>query len=209
MAVIPGSHKLDQMPHRDTFDRHNLLTRGQEIAVEVDASQSVPLNLRPGEMSLHHVRLVHGSAPNPSLDRRIGFAIRYIPTSIRQLEGEDSATLVRGEDRFHYFEHEPSPRIDMDPALLELHRQIPARYARLLALKLQEDCGIDIVSDGEQSRQHFVHGFLEGVDGIDFARRVPMGIRNNRYEAMVPTVTGPLRRKGPVHAAEARIARAH
>src|ERR1051325_10081938 len=79
----------------------------------------------------------------------------------------------------------------------------------LLALKTQEDSGIDIVSDGEQSRQHFVHGSLEGVDGIAFARRVPMGIRNNRYEAMVPTVTGPLRRKGPVHAAEARIARAH
>src|SRR5437763_12528795 len=83
------------------------------------------------------------------------------------------------------------------------------RDATLLALKLQEDSGIDIVSDGEQSRQHFVHGFLEGIDGIDFDRRVRMGIRNNRYEAMVPTVTGPLRRKGPVHAAEARIARAH
>src|SRR5260370_36386964 len=83
------------------------------------------------------------------------------------------------------------------------------RDATLLALKLQEDCGIDIVSDGEQSRQHFVHGFLEGIDGIDFARRVPMGIRNNRYQAMVPTVTGPLRRRHPVHAAEARIARAH
>jgi 5-methyltetrahydropteroyltriglutamate--homocysteine methyltransferase len=83
------------------------------------------------------------------------------------------------------------------------------RDATLLALKIQEDCGIDIVSDGEQSRQHFVHGFLEGIDGIDFTRRVPMGIRNNRYEAMVPTVTGPLRRKGPVHAEGARIARAH
>jgi 5-methyltetrahydropteroyltriglutamate--homocysteine methyltransferase len=83
------------------------------------------------------------------------------------------------------------------------------RDATLLALKLQEDAGIDIVSDGEQSRQHFVHGFLEGVEGIDFARQVSMGIRNNRYEAMVPTVTGPLRRKGPVHAEEARIARAH
>src|SRR5882762_1646203 len=79
----------------------------------------------------------------------------------------------------------------------------------LLALKLQEDAGIDIVSDGEQSRQHFVHGFLEGVDGIDLARLVPMGIRNNRYEAMVPTVTGPLRRKGAVHGGEARVARAH
>src|SRR4029077_2097541 len=83
------------------------------------------------------------------------------------------------------------------------------RDATLLALKLQEDAGIDIVSDGEQSRQHFVHGFLEGIEGIDFGRRVRMGIRNNRYEALVPTVIGPLRRKHPVHAAEARIARAH
>jgi 5-methyltetrahydropteroyltriglutamate--homocysteine methyltransferase len=83
------------------------------------------------------------------------------------------------------------------------------RDATLLALKIQEDAGIGIVSDGEQSRQHFVHGFLEGIDGIDFARRVPMGIRNNRYEAMVPTVTAPLRRKGPVHAEEAQTARAH
>src|SRR5207302_3840293 len=66
------------------------------------------------------------------------------------------------------------------------------RDATLLALKLQEDAGIDIVRDGEQSRQHFVHGFLEGVDGIDFDRRVRMGIRNNRYEALVPTVTGKL-----------------
>jgi non-haem Fe2+, alpha-ketoglutarate-dependent halogenase len=132
MAVIPASHKLDQMPHRDTFHRHNLLTRGQEIAVEVDEAQAVPLTLRPGEMSLHHVRLVHGSAPNPSLDRRIGFAIRYIPTAIRQLEGEDSATLVRGEDRFHHFAHEPRPKIDMDPELLELHRQIAERNAKIL-----------------------------------------------------------------------------
>lgn len=132
MAVIPESHKFDQMPHRDTFHRHNLLTRGQEIAVEVDDGKAVPLNLRPGEMSLHHVRLVHGSAPNPSLDRRIGFAIRYIPASIRQLEGEDSATLVRGEDRFRHFEHEPRPTIDMDPEMLELHRQIAARNAKIL-----------------------------------------------------------------------------
>jgi len=83
------------------------------------------------------------------------------------------------------------------------------RDAVLIALKLQEDAGIDIVTDGEQSRQHFVHGFLEGIDGIDFGRRVRMGIRNNRYEALVPTVTGPLRRRGPVHAADALIARTH
>jgi 5-methyltetrahydropteroyltriglutamate--homocysteine methyltransferase len=81
--------------------------------------------------------------------------------------------------------------------------------ATVLAIKLQEDAGIEVVSDGEQSRQHFVHGFLEFVDGIDFGKRVEMGIRNNRYKAMVPTVTGALRLKGRVHAAEARHARAH
>ena len=81
--------------------------------------------------------------------------------------------------------------------------------ATLLSVKEQEDAGIDIVSDGEQSRQHFVHGFLEFVDGIDFNRKVEMGIRNDRYKAMVPTVTGALRLRGRVHAAEARHARAH
>jgi 5-methyltetrahydropteroyltriglutamate--homocysteine methyltransferase len=81
--------------------------------------------------------------------------------------------------------------------------------ATLLALKLQEDAGIDIVADDEQARQHFVHGFLEAVEGIDFGRRVEMGIRNNRYKAMCPTVTGPLRLRTRVHAQEARLARAH
>ena len=81
--------------------------------------------------------------------------------------------------------------------------------ATLLAIKLQEDAGIDVVTDGEQSRQHFVHGFLEFVDGIDFAHKVEMGIRNDRYKAMVPTVTGALKLKGRVHGTEARHARAH
>jgi 5-methyltetrahydropteroyltriglutamate--homocysteine methyltransferase len=81
--------------------------------------------------------------------------------------------------------------------------------ATLLALKMQEDAGIDIVSDGEQSRQHFVHGFLEFVEGIDFGKKVEMGIRGDRYKAMVPTVTGELRLKGRVHQTEARHARAH
>jgi 5-methyltetrahydropteroyltriglutamate--homocysteine methyltransferase len=81
--------------------------------------------------------------------------------------------------------------------------------ATLLAIKLQEDAGIDVVSDGEQARQHFVHGFLERISGIDFEHKVEMGIRNNRYKAMVPTVTGPIRLDGRVHEAEARHARAH
>jgi 5-methyltetrahydropteroyltriglutamate--homocysteine methyltransferase len=81
--------------------------------------------------------------------------------------------------------------------------------ATVLALKLQEDAGIDIVSDGEQARQHFVHGFLEAVDGIDFNNKVEMGIRNDRYKAMCPTVTGELKLRSRVHAREARLARAH
>jgi 5-methyltetrahydropteroyltriglutamate--homocysteine methyltransferase len=83
------------------------------------------------------------------------------------------------------------------------------RDATRLWIKVQEDAGIDIVSEGEQSRQHFVHGFLEAVDGIDFARKVELGIRNNRYKALVPTVVAPLRLKGRVHATEARFAREH
>jgi 5-methyltetrahydropteroyltriglutamate--homocysteine methyltransferase len=83
------------------------------------------------------------------------------------------------------------------------------RDATVLAIKLQEDAGIDIVTEGEQARQHFVHGFLEKVDGIDFAHKVEMGIRKDRYKAMVPQVVAPLRLKGRVHADEARIARTH
>jgi non-haem Fe2+, alpha-ketoglutarate-dependent halogenase len=132
MQVIPGTHKTDQIPHRDTFDKHNLLTRGQEIAVDVDQSKAVTITLEPGEMSLHHVRLVHGSPPNTSDDRRIGFAIRYVPTSVSQVMGEDSATLVRGTDRFGHFELEPRPSRDLDPALVALHKQITERNAQIL-----------------------------------------------------------------------------
>ena len=81
--------------------------------------------------------------------------------------------------------------------------------ATLLWIKAQEDAGLDVIGDGEQARQHFVHGFLEQVEGIDFANKVKMGIRNNRYDAMVPQVIAPLKLKGRVHAMEARLARAH
>ena len=102
------------------------------------------------------------------------------------------------------------PQMLWAPWQLESEALVEAkRDATLLALKQQEDAGIDIVTDGEQARQHFVHGFLEHIEGIDFARRVTMGIRNNRYNAEVPTVIGPLRRKQGVHRFEAEIARAH
>ncbi|PPQ17650.1 methionine synthase [Bradyrhizobium sp. AC87j1] len=83
------------------------------------------------------------------------------------------------------------------------------RDATLIWLKIQEDAGIDILTEGEQARQHFVHGFLEKIDGIDFAHKVEMGIRKDRYKAMVPQVVAPLRLKGRVHAFEARAARTH
>lgn len=83
------------------------------------------------------------------------------------------------------------------------------RDATMLAVKVQEDAGIDIVTEGEQARQHFVHGFLEKIEGIDFAHKVEMGIRKDRYKAMVPQVVAPLRLQGRVHADEARVARTH
>jgi non-heme Fe2+,alpha-ketoglutarate-dependent halogenase len=132
MEVIPGTHLMDQVPHKDTFNDNNLLSRGQEVAVDLDASRAVRLDLRPGEMSLHHVRLVHGSPPNPSGERRIGFAIRYIPTSVRQLHGDDAATLVRGVDHFNTFEHEPIPTADQQPEMIRLHKELTARSAKIL-----------------------------------------------------------------------------
>jgi hypothetical protein len=92
----------------------------------------VTITLEPGEMSLHHVRLVHGSPSNTSDDRRIGFAIRYIPASVGQITGADSATLVRGSDRHHRFELEPCPSRDLDPELVALHKQVTGRNAQIL-----------------------------------------------------------------------------
>jgi hypothetical protein len=125
MRVIPDTQSLEQIAHRDTFAANNLLTRGQEIAVEVDEAKAVMLSLQPGEMSLHHVRLIHGSDPNPSGKRRIGFAIRYLPTHVRQVVGiRDSATLVRGVDRFGNFEPEYPPDRDLSDAARAFHARV-------------------------------------------------------------------------------------
>jgi len=132
MKYIPGSH-LAQLEHRDTFDKANLLSRGQEIAVEVDAGKAVTLELQPGEMSLHHVRLVHGSDRNPSGRRRIGFAIRYLPTHVRQVVGSsDSATLVRGVDAFGNFAPERPPELDYSQAARAYHGSVLNRANQVL-----------------------------------------------------------------------------
>jgi ectoine hydroxylase-related dioxygenase (phytanoyl-CoA dioxygenase family) len=93
--------------------------------VEVNEKDAVNLELQPGEFSLHHVRLVHGSEPNLAAYRRIGYAIRYLPTYVKQIVGaRDSATLVRGVDEFHHFDMEPRPKADLDPDAVALHKQI-------------------------------------------------------------------------------------
>jgi len=133
MRVVPGTHLRDQLPHRDTFAENNLLTRGQEVAVEVQGDKAVDLTLEPGEMSLHHVRIVHGSEPNRARYRRIGFAIRYVPTYVRQTEGpRDYATLVRGKDDYHHFDYEPVPRIDLGAEEVAEHKRITEEANKIL-----------------------------------------------------------------------------
>jgi non-heme Fe2+,alpha-ketoglutarate-dependent halogenase len=133
MRVVPGTHKRDVVPHADTFGEHNMLSRGQEIAVEVDEADAVDLVLQPGQMSLHHVKIFHGSRHNAADDRRIGFAIRFLPPHVRQQVGAaDSATLVRGEDRYRHFELEPAPARDLAPEAVAYHQQVRDRRVAIL-----------------------------------------------------------------------------
>ena len=133
MRVVPRSHTMAQVPHRDTFRPQNLLSRGQEIMVDVDEATAETLALKAGEMSLHHVRLIHGSDPNPSDTRRIGFAIRYLPTYVRQVAGtHDWATLVRGVDRYGNFEPEQRPDADMSESAQAYHAAVVGGHAKIL-----------------------------------------------------------------------------
>jgi hypothetical protein len=122
MRVVPGTHLVD-LPHVDTFAKHNMLSRGQEVAVDLGDRGFVEMELKAGEMSLHHVGIVHGSEPNNSDRRRVGFAVRYMAPHVKQtIVATDGATLVRGTDRFGHFEHEPRPRADMDPEAVAFHK---------------------------------------------------------------------------------------
>lgn len=132
MEFIPGTHRMGQLPHADTFHEHNLLSRGQEIAVKVDAGKAVKVPLKAGEMSLHHVKLAHYSGPNTTGDRRIGLAIRYIPPHVHQTKVRDSATLVRGRDTGGHYELEPAPQADRDEAALAAHRAAMERQVAAL-----------------------------------------------------------------------------
>jgi hypothetical protein len=133
MRVIPGTHLVDQLPHQDTFAENNLLSRGQEVAVEVNEADAVNIELQPGEFSLHHVRLVHGSDPNQADYRRLGYAVRYIPTYVKQTVGpRDCATLVRGVDNYHHFDMEPVPKADLDPEAVALHARVTEEANQIL-----------------------------------------------------------------------------
>ncbi len=116
MRVVPGTHRLGDLPHRDTFATNNVLSRGETVELAIDEAQAVDVILRAGEMSLHHLRTVHGSPPNVSDDRRIGYAIRYLAPHMRPAAGRASAMLVRGRDGHGHFEPEPRPAQDLDPA---------------------------------------------------------------------------------------------
>ena len=140
MKFVAGTHK-QQVKHEDTFDQNNLLTRGQEIAVEVDEDKAVYVELKPGQASLHHVLLFHGSEPNRSDDRRIGLAVRYIPTHLKQAVGQrDWATLVRGKDTYGHFQPEYVPKKDLEPEALGLPQGGNGRAIAGALSRHRQDC---------------------------------------------------------------------
>jgi len=128
MKFVAGSQKLDMVEHIDTYNDNNLLSRGQEIAVDVEEDQAVQVELMPGEMSLHHGKLFHGSSPNETSDRRIGLALRYISTDMSQSSGlKPYAKLVSGVDKYGHFQLLDSPMgvlTDKDVAIASENIQI-------------------------------------------------------------------------------------
>ncbi len=134
MKFVPGSHKTQIVPHNDTFAEDNLLSRGQEIAVEVDEADAVAAALSPGQMSLHHGRLFHGSGPNTTDDRRIGLVIRYIrPDTPSTGQGKDFGVMMRGVDR-HGTRANVAPLAgDFTPAQMALYAEVTGTQAQVLA----------------------------------------------------------------------------
>jgi hypothetical protein len=130
MRVVPGTHKTPKLPQRETYAPDNMLSRGQEIAVEVDEAQAVDLILQPGETSLHHIGLVHGSGPNNSNRARIGLAVRYIGPEVMQGGPvRDIAVLVRGKDEYGHFDLAEPPQRDTSPEDSPIHAEASRRKA--------------------------------------------------------------------------------
>jgi len=134
MDLVRGSHKNPILPHTDTHAEDNLLSRGQEVAVDVKDVDRTHVELQPGEMSLHHGLAIHGSNPNTSDDRRIGFAIRYIsPDARQQSVDREYAILARGVDKTTAFIHYSPPESLFAPARLSLYEEIRAAQTKVLA----------------------------------------------------------------------------
>ena len=133
MRMVAGTHKQDVVEHTDTWKTGAMLSRGQEIAVEVDEATAFDVELAPGQMSLHHHKIFHASPANQAEDRRIGLAVRYIPTHVRQVAiADDSAALVRGVDTYHHFAHEPRPATEWDAAGVALQEKAADAQRRIL-----------------------------------------------------------------------------
>jgi ectoine hydroxylase-related dioxygenase (phytanoyl-CoA dioxygenase family) len=132
MRVVPGSHNLGQLEHSDTYAEDNLLSRGQVLDVAVDEGEAVDIILQPGEMSLHHVLIAHGSEVNQTDLPRHGFVIRYIPTYCKQIGGRTTSLLVRGEDRYNHFDPVPRPRADMHPDAVAFRQRSNAAVKAIL-----------------------------------------------------------------------------
>ena len=134
MDFVKGSHKNEILPHNDTYSEDNLLSRGQEVEVDVAPEDKVAIELQPGEMSLHHGLTIHGSGPNMSDDRRIGLVIRYIRPDMQQQVGDhkDYAMLACGVDNHHNFHPVPTPTEDFPPEAVALHEEIRQQQAAVM-----------------------------------------------------------------------------
>ena len=134
MKFIPGSHQHKLLPHRDTFDADNLLSRGQEVAVEVDENDAVNVILKAGQVSLHHGRIFHASGPNRSAQDRIGLVFRYLTPSVRQMVSKrDYAMMMRGIDSVGNWIHVAPPTRNFATADLSLHERIKQDQSAALA----------------------------------------------------------------------------
>ena len=131
MQMIPGSHG-EIRDHNDTFDKENILTRGQEVQ-NVDVSMALSTALHPGQMSIHSARVIHSSQPNRSNDRRIGFVIQpYMPPHVQQTISPTGAQLVRGSDPHGNFEHLPRPKRDMEPSKIKIRDWVNETWSEIL-----------------------------------------------------------------------------
>ncbi len=140
MKFVPGSHRGPLFEQEDTFDENNILSRGQVVKTTIDETSTIMTPLNAGEMSLHHVRMIHGSDPNNSSDRRIGMVLRYCATDVKQTKVKgDRAILVKGKDNYHHFKHIPRPNEDRGEAELARAKALSETRQRALHSKDFED----------------------------------------------------------------------